>query len=68
MEYAIKFDDGMERGSNFLVAQRQAPYFLIAHRKKPRRHMDINMTTSTRKFGMLVYMHHRWFYVPKGSD
>lgn len=37
MEDAIKFDGGIEGGSNFLVAQRQPPSFLMAYRRKPHR-------------------------------
>lgn len=32
---AIKFDEGIEGGSNFLVAQKQALSFLMAQREKP---------------------------------
>ena len=35
MEGTIKFDDGIEGGSNFLVAQKQPPSFLMVHGKRP---------------------------------
>lgn len=34
MEDAIKFDDVIEGGSNFLMAQSQPPSFLMAHRER----------------------------------